>query len=103
MRIAIALYSNHLDSKIHPLFGRCNWFCIYDSKTKKTEFIENSNDQNEETMTCPVAESLIKKDIQCAAGGAFSPRTGDLLLKKNICMIVPEQDTSLKDILDRIK
>ena len=39
MNVAITSEGNTLNSIVDPRFGRCAYFAIYDTETKKTEFI----------------------------------------------------------------
>ena len=40
MKIAIAANESQVKSHVDPHFGRCEWYCLYDTETKNIEFIE---------------------------------------------------------------
>lgn len=42
MKIAIAATDNHIDAFVDRHFGRCEWYCIFDTQTNNYEFIPNT-------------------------------------------------------------
>lgn len=103
MKIIFALYANSTDSTIHPLFGRCGWFGVYDRSSKALVYVENKIPMDEEGLTCPVAESLVSLGLQSAVAGSFSPQTAELLLKNKVRLVIPNAPAKLCDLLSALK
>jgi len=99
MIIAIALNENHSKALVDQHFGRCAWYCIYDSENHKCEYIENTNRSANEGAGCNAAEMLMQYEIQIAIAGRFGVKVVEFFRKNNIQMIIPETQKKLEDIL----
>jgi predicted Fe-Mo cluster-binding NifX family protein len=103
MIIAIAADENHLKAMVDPHFGRCNWYCLYDTETHKSSFIENPVKHHQEKAGCDAAELLIGKNINMAIAGRFGTKVVDVFRKNNVQMIIPENQQALDEIINQIK
>ncbi len=103
MIIAIAANENHLNALVDPHFGRCDWFCLFDSETHKNSFIENPVRHHQEMVGCDAAEFLVTKNIGMVIAGRFGSKVVDVFRKNNIQIIIPETQQSLKEIINQIK
>ena len=103
MIIAIAANENHLKATVDPHFGRCNWYCIYDTETHKSSFIENPVRYYQEMAGCDAAELLVSKRINLVIAGRFGSKVIDVFRKNNIQMVVPEAEQRLAEIINQIK
>ena len=103
MIIAIAANKNHLKAIIDPHFGRCNWYCLYDTKTRKSIFIENTVRNNQDKAGCDAAEFLVGKKINMAVAGRFGSKVVEVFRRNNVQMIIPETQKTLTEIINQIK
>jgi predicted Fe-Mo cluster-binding NifX family protein len=103
MIIAIAVNENHLKAMVDPHFGRCSWYCLYDTDTKISSFIENPVGHHKEKAGCEAAELLISKNITMAIAGRFGSKVVDVFRKNKIQMIVPETQHTLAETINQIK
>ena len=103
MIIAIATNENHLKANIDPHFGRCNWYCLYNTETRKNTFFENPVRQSLEKAGCDAAEFLVSKNINIAIAGRFGSKVVDVFRKNNIQMVIPETQQTLMEIIKQIK
>jgi predicted Fe-Mo cluster-binding NifX family protein len=103
MKIAIAASENNLHSKVDPHFGRCNWFCIFDSDSQKTEFIENTARLHVEKAGYLAAELLMGKGIGIAIAGRFGSIVLQTFRTNKVQMIVPENRNTINEIINQIK
>lgn len=103
MLIAIATSENFLKSFVDPHFGRCNWYCLYDTETKKSVFIENPVRLHQENVGCNAADFLISKGIALAVAGRFGAKVVEEFRKKNIQMVIPETQQTIEEIIHQIK
>ena len=102
MIIAVALNENHTEALVDEHFGRCAWFCIYDSENRKTEYIENTNRYTEEGAGCNSAKTLMQYGIQIAIAMRFGVKVVEFFRKNNIQMVIPETQKNLEEILKMI-
>jgi predicted Fe-Mo cluster-binding NifX family protein len=103
MIIAIAANENHLRAFVDPHFGRCNWFCLHNTETAKSTFIENPSRHNQEMAGCDAAEFLIGKNIKMAVAGRFGSKVVDVFRKSNVQIVIPETQKTLAEIINQIK
>ncbi len=103
MIIAIAANENHLKATVDPHFGRCDWYCLYDTETRKSSFIENPVRYYQEKAGCDAAELLVGKGISMAIAGRFGSKVVEVFRKNNVQMIIPETQQTLIKIINQIK
>jgi predicted Fe-Mo cluster-binding NifX family protein len=103
MKIAIAASENHLKSIVDQHFGRCDWYCLFDTETQKSEFIENPVRYHHEKAGCDAADFLIEKGISMAIAGRFGSKVVEAFRAKNVQMIIPENQQTIKDIIRKMK
>lgn len=102
MIVAIATNENHFKAIVDPHFGRCDWFCLIDTETRKSSFIENSSRHHQEKAGCQAADFLIAKGVQMAIAGRFGSKVVDVFRKNNVQMIIPETQKTIDDIINQI-
>ena len=103
MIIAIATNENHLNALVDPHFGRCNWYCLFDTETRKSSFIENPARHHLEKSGCDAADLLLGKNISLSIAGRFGSKVVDVFRRNNIQMVIPEIQQTLSEIINQIK
>jgi len=103
MIIAIAVNENHLKAIIDPHFGRCSWYCIYDTQKQQHIFIENPERYQQTNAGCNAADLLITKGINMAIAGRFGSKVVELFRKQNIQMVIPELQQTVEELINQIK
>lgn len=103
MIIAIAVNENNLNAVVDPHFGRCNWYCLYDTETHKNLFLENLAQKQREQSGCDAAELLLDKNVNMAIAGRFGSKVAEVFRRNNIQMVIPEIQQTLSEIINQIK
>jgi predicted Fe-Mo cluster-binding NifX family protein len=103
MIIAIAASENHLKSFVDPHFGRCYWYCLYNTETKKNSFIENPVRYYQEQSGCDAALFLIEKGTKMVIAGRFGSKVVNVFKKNNVQMIIPQTQQTISKIINSIK
>jgi predicted Fe-Mo cluster-binding NifX family protein len=103
MIIAIAASENHLKSVVDPHFGRCDWYCFYNTETRKSSFIENPVRYNQEQAGCDAALFLIEKGVKMVIAGRFGSKVVDVFKTNNVQMIIPQMPKTILKIINSIK
>ncbi|NLO04074.1 MAG: dinitrogenase iron-molybdenum cofactor biosynthesis protein [Bacteroidales bacterium] len=104
MNIVITASGNSLESKFDMRFGRCTWFCVYNSVDKTTEFFENENKNINGGAGTKSAAKVAELGAKRVISGDFGPKAKSLLEKFNIQMIVlDDDDLSVENIVDNLK
>jgi predicted Fe-Mo cluster-binding NifX family protein len=100
MIIAIAASENHLKSNIDLHFGRCDWYCLYDTETKKSSFIENPVRYHQQQAGCDAAIFLIEKGVKMVFAGRFGSKVIEVFKTNNVQMIIPQAQQTLTKIIN---
>lgn len=100
MIIAIAASENHLKSNVDPHFGRCDWYCLYDTETKKSSFFENPVRYHQEQAGCDAAIFLIEKGAKIVIAGRFGSKVIDVFKTNNVQMVIPQTQQTITKIIN---
>ena len=103
MIIAIASSENHLKAIVDPHFGRCDWYCLYDTDTRKSSFIENPVRYNHEQAGTDAAKFLIELGTKMVIAGRFGSKVVDVFKANNVQMIIPQTQQTISKIINSIK
>jgi len=103
MKIAISSQSNSIESNVDPRFGRCPFFAIYDTESSNLEFLVNPG-KAAEGGAGPVATSFVaNQKAEKVFSGAFGAKIKSLFDELKIQMIVVPTETTIKDIIEKLK
>jgi predicted Fe-Mo cluster-binding NifX family protein len=102
MIIAIAANENKLSAIVDPHFGRCNWYCLFDTETRENSFIENPARNHQEKAGCDAANLLLGNNISMAIAGRFGSKVVDVFRKNNVQMVIPETQQTVSEIVNQI-
>jgi predicted Fe-Mo cluster-binding NifX family protein len=100
MIIAIAASENHLKANVDPHFGRCDWYCLYNTETKKSSFIENPVRYNQLQAGCDAAIFLIEKGAKMAIAGRFGSKVIEVFKTNNVQMVIPQTQQTIAKIIN---
>lgn len=104
MRILITSSGNTLQSKFDMKFGRCEWFCFWDTGSEKVEFLENPAKKNNGSAGIKAAEIAAEHKIVQVVSGSFGPKAKTMLNQLNIQMSVLDvPEMSIKEVLQSFK
>ena len=103
MIIAIAASENNLNAIVDPHFGRCEWYCIYNTETHISFFTENLSRNHQESAVCMAAEFLQGENVNMVIAGRFGSKVTDAFRKSNIQMVIPETQQTLNEFINQIK
>lgn len=100
MKTLITSKGNTAEATFDQRFGRAAYFCIYHSDTLKTEYIQNSNAEDEKGVGSDVAQKIIEMGVQRVISGDFGPQAYHLLNEAGIQMvIIPDEEKKIQQIL----
>jgi predicted Fe-Mo cluster-binding NifX family protein len=102
MIIAIASEGNHVKAVISQHFGRCNWYCLADTDTLQTRFIENNFKNHPEKAGREAAEWLTGEGIAIAVAGRFGSKVVDAFKSNGVGMVIPDMPKTVAEILNLI-
>ncbi len=75
MRIAVASQGTDLDSKVDSRFGRAPYFVVYDTQTKESEAVTNSQNVNAaQGAGIQAAENVTAMNVDLVIAGNLGPK-----------------------------
>ncbi len=103
MIIAISTNTNDLDQPVSENFGRCQWFCLYDTDTQNMRFVENIAGSTKQNAGIKTINFLLELNVDAVLSGRFGTITTILLREKNIQIIIPQKTKILSEIINQLK
>ncbi len=82
MIIAISTNMNDLDQPVSENFGRCQWFCLYDTDTENMKFVENIAGSAKQNAGVKTINFLLEQNVDTVISGRFGTITMVLLREK---------------------
>jgi len=101
MKIAIASDKKDINSKIDERFGRCNFFYIYDTETKKGDFFENPFKDGSQGVGTKIVEFLANKSVNEIFATEVGEKAAQMLSKLNMKTNIMNKDNILVDIISK--
>lgn len=102
MKIAIASTGNTLDAQVDNRFGRCSYFIIYDTETKKHEVIDNPNKEANEGAGPATVKLIASQNVNKVVCGQFGFKIKSLMNDLEIQMITPQEPKTVEAIINSI-
>lgn len=102
MKIAIPSSGNNIEAPIDLRFGRCAWFCMYDTETKNCLFKENKLMNLSEGVGLQAAEFLAKQEVSEVYAMEVGPKAERILNQLNIKISLIKERHSIKQIINKI-
>jgi predicted Fe-Mo cluster-binding NifX family protein len=99
MIVAIPSSSDKTDALIDERFGRCPFFCFYNTKTNDCEFKENTLKNITEGVGPLVVEFLAKNGIREVYACEFGPKAKNMLGKLNIKMRLIDGKQTIQQLI----
>lgn len=93
MKIAITSEGNSLNARIDSRFGRCSYFAIHDTETKKTIFLANPGKDASGGAGPAAIQFIAKQGVSKIVAGEFGGKALPLLQSLGIEMINKEGQT----------
>jgi predicted Fe-Mo cluster-binding NifX family protein len=103
MVLGIAASQNTVSSSIDPHFGRCSWFCIYNTVTGAFTFLENPCHSEQKHAGLQVVDMLLQHGVTVVVAGRFGNKVVEQLRGKGIQLVVTPEGKTVEDIINRTK
>ncbi len=103
MKTVITSGGNTTGASFDKRFGRAAWFCLYDTESGETEFLNNDNKDAGNGAGTKAAEKMVELGVQKVISGDFGPKAKDLLEKFKVQMVILQEDTTIDTILQKLK
>ena len=100
MKIAISAQDALMNALVDMHFGRCKCFAIYDTQTRKTEFIPNDFRETVEGAGQSAAEFIAALGVEKAISCEFGVKAKTVLDEFKIQLVIlPQHNQTIKQIV----
>lgn len=103
MIVAAALTAGNSRAGISDHFGRCEWFGLYNTKTKLAQYISNPNQQSVSNAGMLSADLMMAHKVTLVIAGRFGFKVAEKFKANNIQMIIPQDKQSWSDFIKLLK
>jgi predicted Fe-Mo cluster-binding NifX family protein len=113
MKIAIPINDKSMDKGVCPSFGRAPYFLVYDTETKKGDFIDNGAASSQGGAGIKAAQLIVDNGAdalitpRCGENAASVIKTGQVRIYRSIEGSIQENIYALQDgrlsVLDEIQ
>ena len=100
MKICITSQGDTLQSQVDPRFGRCAYFIIHDTDTRKIEVIKNNNVQNMGGVGVQSGRLVVDKGVNILLTGNVGPNAYQTLQTGEVEVITGVSGT-VEEVLDK--
>ena len=103
MKTIITSSGPDLKASMDPRFGRCEFFCILDEETGKTEFLENKAKFQSSAAGTAAAEKVVELSVKKVISGDFGPKAKSMLDRFGIHMVIMKNEGQpIADIIGKV-
>lgn len=103
MKIIITCQGNTIESYLDPRFGRCSFFCVYDTEKDSVNFVKNENKEATEGAGPASVAFVANYNARKIVSGEFGFKIKKMLNELEIQMIMIKENKTIKEIIDYIK
>ncbi len=103
MIIAISSDKADINSEISNNFARCRCFCIYNTETFETIFLENPASLNKQNAGIEVVDFLQEHNIDSVLAYRFGSIVTAYLRKNDIQIIISLSSKTINEIINQLK
>lgn len=103
MKIAISARGKSLRAKGHKLFGRCNYFVIVDTDTKKITALKNKLAGGSTCVGTACARQLDSAGVQAVVSGKVGSNAYEVLKDSGVAVYLSPPGLSVQETLDKFK
>ncbi len=102
MKIVISSQGEEKDSLMDSRFGRCEYFCIYNTEDGNFKVIENTAVNSSAGAGVEAANLVLKENINAVVTGNVGPHANEVLKRSNI-KIFTSDIKKISDIIEEYK
>ncbi len=101
MKIAVSAQESTLESLVDPRFGRTSGFVLYDTETRQTSFLNNSNQQGlAQGAGIQTAQMITEAGTDVLITGQIGPKAMQALSQTNIQLFACSGGTTVNEALE---
>lgn len=102
MIVAIPASTNNIGALADERFGRCPFFCFYNTQTSQPTFKVNDLKDESGGVGLKVAEFLADNKVDELFAVEVGPKAADILKKLNIKIHPVEPGKTMKELIDKL-
>lgn len=101
MKICVCAIGPNLDSQVSPIFGRCPYFLVVDSKTEAFKAIPNPALQAGRGAGVGASQIVVSEKVEAVVCGNFGPNAFSVLQTSRIKIYPGVFGLTIKQVIDK--
>ncbi len=103
MKVAVSSQGQNIDSKVHTLFGRCDFFVVVDTETGSFESITNDSREAATGAGTACVQSLIKFGTEAVISSQVGPNAYEALKGAGIDVFISKPGLKVEEAIQELK
>ncbi|HNR14843.1 MAG TPA: NifB/NifX family molybdenum-iron cluster-binding protein [Thermodesulfobacteriota bacterium] len=100
MKVAVSATGDSPDTQMHRLFGRCDWFLIFDDESEEVKAWKNPYAEMETGAGIGCAQDLIQEGIEAVISGQVGPKAYEVLRQAKIGIYLAPPDFTVQKVYE---
>lgn len=101
MKVAVSATGNTPTSLVHPQFGRCEWFLIFENEKNNIITMRNQYAEVQTGAGIGCAQDLIGKGIEAIISGQYGPKAYEVLRQAGVGIYLAPPTISAQEAYER--
>ena len=101
MKVAVSARENEASSLVHPQFGRCDWFLIFEEAKGMVKAMPNPYAEAQSGAGIGCAQDLIEEGVEVIISGQVGPKAYEVLKQTGITIYLSPPDISAQQAYEK--
>jgi predicted Fe-Mo cluster-binding NifX family protein len=100
MKVFVSSTAPTISSEVDQKFGRCSYFLVYDTETRKTRIIENVSSDISQGAGVSTSQKIVSEGANVVITGNIGPRAFEILSASGVTIFLTEKMSVREAIAD---
>jgi len=100
MKVYVSSAAPTIFSEVDQKFGRCSYFLVYDTETRKTRIIENVSSDTGQGAGVSTSRKIVSEGANVVITGNIGPRAFEILSASGVTIFLAEEMSVKEAIAD---
>lgn len=103
MKVAISASGSTPDALIHRLFGRAEWFLVFEEGDAQVKAFRNPYAETETGAGIGCAQDLVREGVEEVISGQVGPKAYEVLSRAGVKIYVAPPEITVREAYARLK
>lgn len=103
MKVAISAYGATPDALTHRLFGRAEWFLLFEDGNEQVKAFRNPFVETETGAGIGCAQDLIQEGVEAVISGQVGPKAYEVLTRAGVKIYLAPPEVTVREAYEKLK